>query len=290
MTAPPIATPLVSTQWLADHLGADRLVIVDATVLPFTQPNGRTAYLSGHESYLMNGHLPGAVFADLIEQFSDPDGPFSFTRPSAARFEDAAGALGIDNETAVVIYDAVLGQWAARLWWLFRTFGYDTVAVLDGGLRRWTAEERELAIGHVERSATRFTAAERPELWATKDDVLAVVNGEASGALVCGIPSAEFTGEAGHRERKGHIPVSVNVPVTRLLDRQTNTFLRPAELGAAFAQVAGADRVIAYCNGGIIAAADALALTLAGHTSVAVYDESLNEWAADATAPLVTTA
>ena len=68
MTAPPIATPLVSTQWLADHLGADRLVIVDATVLPFTQPNGRTAYLSGHESYLMNGHLPGAVFADLMMQ------------------------------------------------------------------------------------------------------------------------------------------------------------------------------------------------------------------------------
>src|SRR3954471_5861052 len=134
MTAPLIDSPVVSTQWLADHLGADGLVVLDATVMPYTQPSGRQGYLSGHESYVMNGHLPGAVFADVIEELSDAGGRFPFTRPSAGQFEAAVGALGIDNGTSVVVYDAVAGQWAARLWWLFRSFGYDSVAVLDGGL------------------------------------------------------------------------------------------------------------------------------------------------------------
>src|SRR6187402_3082879 len=146
----PILSPLVSTQWLADHLGADKLVVVDATVLPYTQPSGKPGYLSGHESYVMNGHLPGAVFADLIEVLSDTSAPFPFTRPSREQFELAVGALGIDNETSVVVYDAVVGQWAARLWWLFRAFGYDDVAVLDGGLTAWRAEQRSEDIGHVE--------------------------------------------------------------------------------------------------------------------------------------------
>ena len=80
--APLVSTPLVSTQWLADHLGADDLVVLDATVLPYSQPNGRPGYLSGHEQYIIDGHIPGAVFADLTEVFSDASGAYPFTRPS----------------------------------------------------------------------------------------------------------------------------------------------------------------------------------------------------------------
>lgn len=282
--------PLVSSQWLADHLGADELVVVDATVLPYTQPNGRPGFLSGHESYLINGHLPGAVFADLMEEFSDPEGGYPFTKPSAERFELAAGALGIDNSTTVVIYDAVIGQWAARLWWLFHAFGYDTVAVLDGGYAKWIAEGRETDIGHVAPSARAFVAHERPELWVTKADVAAIVNGEAAGALVCGIPPKEFTGEEGNRARRGHIPGSHSVPAGRLVDRASNEFLAPAALRETFAPVLTEERIVTYCNGGIAAAADALALTLVGHRNVAIYDGSLNEWVADPEAVLVTTA
>jgi thiosulfate/3-mercaptopyruvate sulfurtransferase len=290
MTGPLLDSPVVSTQWLADHLGADDLLVVDASVLPYTQPNGRPGYLTGHERYVMNGHLPGAVFADLIEDFSDPEGSYPFTRPTAERFAEAAGALGVDNRTTVVVYDSVLGQWAARLWWLFRAAGYDRVAVLDGGYAKWTAEGRETDIGHVEPSPAVFVAAERPELWADKADVAAIVAGEAPGALVCGIPQKEFTGEAGSRARRGHIPGSLSVPTGRLVDRATNALLEPAELRSTFAPVADAERIVTYCNGGIAAAADALALTLLGHPNVAIYDGSLNEWASDAEAPLVTTA
>jgi thiosulfate/3-mercaptopyruvate sulfurtransferase len=283
MTAPLIDSPVVSTQWLADHLGTEQLVVLDATVLPYTQPSGKPGYLSGHESYVVNGHLPGAVFADVIEELSDPSAAFPFTRPSVERFEAAAGALGIDNGTAVVVYDAVLGQWAARVWWLFRAFGYDRVAVLDGGLTAWLAEGRETEVGHVEPSAARFTAVERPEAWVSTSDVEAIVKGEAAGALVCGIPPKEFSGEAG----RGHIPGSLSAPAGRLVDREANTFLPADRLRATFEPVLGEERVVTYCNGGIAAASDALALVLAGHRNVAVYDGSLNEWAADPERPLV---
>ena len=289
MTGPLVDSPVVSTQWLADHLGAEQLVVLDATVLGYVQPNGRSGYLSGHESYVVNGHIPGAVFADVIEELSDPRGQFPFTKPSAERFALAAGVLGIDNETTVVVYDAAVGQWASRVWWLFRAFGYDRVAVLDGGLNAWNREERETDIGHVEPTPATFVAAERPELWADKADVEAIVSGAASGALVCGIPPKEFSGEESHRARAGHIPGSLSAPAGRLVDRATNTLLAPEQLKQTFAPVLDNERIVAYCNGGIAAAADALALTLVGHQNIALYDGSLNEWASDQDAPLATT-
>jgi thiosulfate/3-mercaptopyruvate sulfurtransferase len=279
-----LTSPVVSTQWLADHLGAEKLVVLDATVLPYVQPGGKPGYLSGHESYVVNGHLPGAVFADVIEELSELEAPVPFTHQDADRFAAAAGDLGIDNETTVIVYDAVLGQWAARVWWLFRANGYDDVAVLDGGLTAWLAEEREIEVGHVEPTPASFSAHARPELWADRAEVESLVDGGAT--LVCGIPPKQFTGEEG----SGHIPGSVNVPPGRLLDRESNTVLPPERLREAFAPVLGQDRVVAYCNGGIAAAADALALTLVGHRDVAIYDGSLNEWTADPTARLVTTA
>ena len=290
MTAPLLDSPVVSTQWLADHLGADHLVVLDASVHVPTLPSGRVGYVSGHEGYVLTGHVPTALFADVIEELSDPEGRYPFTRPSAERFAAAAGALGIDNETAVVVYDSAVGQWAASVFWLFRSFGYDNVAVLDVGYTKWTAESRETDVGHVEPVPARFEAVERPELWADKAEVAAIVAGTAAGALVCGIPPKEFTGEEGHRARRGHIPGSLSVPAGRLVDRGTNALLPTEQLAAAVAPVLSADRVVTYCNGGIAAAADALALVLAGHSNVAVYDGSLNEWAADDAAPLETTA
>lgn len=273
MTGLPLESPVVSTQWLADHLGADKLVVLDATVLPYTQPNGRSGYLSGHETYVVNGHIPGAVFADVIEDLSDTTAAYPFTHQSADDFALAVGALGVDNDTTVVVYDAVVGQWAARVWWLFRALGYDNVAVLDGGYTKWVAEGRETDIGHVAATPAIFVTAERPELWVEQADVAAIVSGEASGALVCGIPPKEFA--------DGHIAGSLSAPAGRLVDRETNALLGVDELRSTFAPVLSEERIVAYCRGGIAAASDALALTLLGHRNVALYDGSLNEWGAE---------
>jgi thiosulfate/3-mercaptopyruvate sulfurtransferase len=289
----PLTSPVVSTQWLADRLGGghsgDGLVVLDASVLSITLPGGGWGYLSGHEQYLIEGHLPGAIFADLMDELSDPDGDYPFTRPDADRFATAVGELGIDNETAVVVYDSAVGQWAARLWWLFRAFGYDRVAVLDGGLTKWRAESRALESGHVPAEPAHFEARERAELWVEKDFITGVLRGEHEASLVCAAPAKEFSGEVVARSRAGHIPGSTSTPVVRLVDRENREYLSRDALRDVFAPALGSPRIVTYCGGGIAAASAALALTLVGETSVAVYDGSLHEWAADPSLPLVTT-
>ena len=299
-----LPTPLVSTQWLADHLGGDGLVVLDASVANFVAPNGKPGYLSGHEQYIVNGHIPGAGFADVIDELSDPEGRFPFTRPSAERFADAAGRLGIGPESSVVVYDSAVGQWAARVWWLLRSFGHDRVAVLDGGLTKWKAEGREIDTGHIELPESTFDAVEQPGFWVDKSFIERVLRGEEHAALVCATPPKEFSGEASPRSRAGHIPGSVSVPAGRLVDRETNAVLPADRLRDAFAGADAPDspdthrddtdrddqrsgtHYVAYCGGGIAATAAALALTAIGETHISVYDGSLNEWVADADAPL----
>jgi thiosulfate/3-mercaptopyruvate sulfurtransferase len=230
------------------------------------------------------------VFADLFEELSDPEGRYPFSRPSARRFAAAAGDLGIDNTTTVVVYDSAVGQWASRVWWLFRAFGYDDVAVLDGGLTSWKQEERALETGHVPAETVAFTVTERPELWVDKAYVEGVLRGEHEAALVCASPPQEFTGEAVPRKRGGHIPGSSSVPAARLVDRDTRTYLEPEKLRGILEPALGAPRIVTYCGSGIAAASAALALTLLGERSVAIYDDSLNEWEADPEAQLVTVA
>ncbi|MGJ4844815.1 sulfurtransferase [Leifsonia sp. Le1] len=297
--------PLVTTDWLAENLHDPAVVVLDATVLPVVA-DGSLTWGSGRAQF-EDAHIPGALFADIIEEFSDPTGEFAFTRPGAAQFAAAASAHGIGADTTVVVSDASVGNWAARLWWLFRSFGHESVVVLDGGLTKWRSEGRQVESGGAgvvsgvgtgepvarKRAApsTVFVPAQRSGFWADMSDVRAVVDGHAQATLICGLAPAEFSGASGFRARRGHIPGSVNIPAGRLVSRETNAFLPPEGLRILFADtLASPDPIITYCGGGIAAASDALALALLGRDDVRIYDGSLNEWAADADAPLVVTA
>lgn len=286
-----LAGPLVSTQWLADHLGAEGLVVLDATVVPAQDPDGRPVYRSGLDRFTAEGHLPGALFADLLESFSDPAARFPFTRPAAAAFAAAAASIGVTAETTVVVYDAAVGQWASRLWYLFRAFGHDRVAVLDGGAVKWTAEGRPLERGHAaavieaddQGDGTELIAIERAGFWAGTAEVTAIVDGSRTGTLVCGTPPRDFAAR--------HIPGSVSAPAVRLVDRESNAVLPLDALRTLFADVLTAPGpIVSYCGAGIAAAADALALAVLGRTDVLLYDGSLNEWTADPDAPLASAA
>jgi thiosulfate/3-mercaptopyruvate sulfurtransferase len=283
-------SPLVTSDWLAAHCGSDNLVVLDATVLVVPGFNGRSAYLRGDERYLVAGHIPGAVFADVMEVFSDPEGEHPFTRPSRRQFERAARAVGVDSDTAVVVYDNAVGQWASRLWWLFRAFGYHDVRVLDGGLQKWVAEGRAVDTGRVApRHAGQFCAEADDDVWADEAFVQGVLEGEHPATLICGISPKEFVGAEGNRPRLGHIPGSRSVPAVRLVDPETNAYLSPERLREVFGAevVESGEPIVAYCAGGIAATSDALALALLGRTDVRVYDGSLTEWAADPALPLV---
>ncbi|AWB94838.1 sulfurtransferase [Agromyces badenianii] len=292
MTAPALQLPgpLVTAAWLAEHLGDERLVVVDASVLGVETPAG-FSWLSGLDDYLIDGHVPGAVFAELLEEFSDTAGRFTFTRPDLERLEQAARAVGIDDAATVVVYDTAIGHWAARLWWLLSSAGFARVAVLDGGLTAWRAAGGALETGFQEpRAAGVNTLAPIEGYWADIDEVRRIVEGESEAALVCALPPSDFSGETGRRARRGHIPRSVNVPVGSVVDRDSRTQLHGPALTErlAPATASGAARVVVYCGAGIAAAGTGFALRRAGHTDVAVYDGSLEEWTADPEAPLVT--
>ncbi|MFF2387517.1 sulfurtransferase [Agromyces sp. NPDC058104] len=296
MTTPvpriPLELPddLVSTDWLAEHLHDERLVVVDVSVLGIDSPSG-FRWVSGLDDHLIEGHVPGAIFADLIDELSEP-GPYTFTRPGLERLARALRALGIDDGTAVVAYDASIGHWAARFWWLLRSAGFANVAVLDGGLAAWRAEGRELETGfRTPRAAGEPTLAPQAGYWAEGDEVRRIVRAEAAGVLVCALPPADFRGESGRRARPGHIPGSVNVPVGSLVAQETRRSLTGDALAARLAPATGggAAPIIVYCGAGIAAAGTAFALRRAGR-SAAIYDGSLEEWLADPEAPLVTLA
>ncbi|MGB1876137.1 MAG: rhodanese-like domain-containing protein, partial [Rhodospirillaceae bacterium] len=121
---------LVSTEWLADHLDDQDLVVVDAS---FFVPGGTAPAKEQYDA----GHIPGSVFFD-INDIADPDATQDHIVPSAAVFGSKVGALGITNSTYVIAYDAMGGGCAAaRVWWMFRAYGHDKIAVLDGGLTKW---------------------------------------------------------------------------------------------------------------------------------------------------------
>jgi thiosulfate/3-mercaptopyruvate sulfurtransferase len=126
------STSLVSTSWLAEHLDDPDLRILDATIFltPPAAPGDDWSVVTGAEAH-DRGHVPGARYADLLADLSAPEG--RFTRPDAAHFAAAAERLGVVDGTRVVVYDRAGAIWAARVWWLLRSFGFDDVAVLDGG-------------------------------------------------------------------------------------------------------------------------------------------------------------
>ncbi len=281
-----LPTPLVSTDWLAAHLEDADLRVLDATIFlsPPTSEGEEWSVVTGAEAHA-SGHVPGARYADLLSELSAPEG--RFTRPDAASFAAAAERLGVGDGTRVVVYDRAGSMWAARVWWLLRSFGFDDVAVLDGGFARWEAEGRPVTSEPTPAAAgAHLTVRDRPELVADRDEVLAIVN-DGGACLVNALGAEDFHAtETTRYPRPGRIPGSLSVPAVGLLG-DDGRFLPPAALRERFADVLDRPgRKITYCGGGIAATSDALALALLGETDVAVYDGSMAEWTADPSLPL----
>lgn len=286
----PKTFPLVSTRWLKDHLGDDDIIVLDASVyLDPARPDGaRAEFRSGLDEYERQGHVPGARFADLFTQFSDPFAPFPFTRPKASQFAEAAGRLGVGRTSRVIIYDNLANQWAARLWWVFRSFGHQRVSVLDGGLRKYRGEGHPIEPGLSPYVKSSYTVPLPVNVVATTRDVLDLVEGRRAGQLICFLQKDDFAGRVSGRARPGHIPGSANLPFAELVNERDNT-LRPAdELRALFeARTAlGGELVVTYCGGGVASALGALALAVIGYETTLEYDGSLAEWTADQARPL----
>jgi thiosulfate/3-mercaptopyruvate sulfurtransferase len=259
--------------------------VLDATVfLPRPPGGGPYTPTSGLASFSSEGHIPGALFADLISDLAVPGSPFPFAIPPAVRFEAGVRALGISPDTHVVTYAQEAPMWATRLWWLFRYFGFDNVSVLDGGLPAWRAADLPLESGPPTLvPAGQFQAVERPGLLATLADVRSLPPG---ACLVNALAPAVFRGEGvTSYSRPGRIPGSVNSPAGSLLD-SSGRFLPLASLRSALDPLLSEPDLVIHCGGGISATVVIFALALLGRSDVRLYDGSLSEWSADPSLPL----
>ncbi len=265
---------LVSTQWLNENLGAPDLRVVDATwFMPCAERDARAEYDAAH--------IPGAVFFD-IDEISDSESDLPHMLPSPEKMSARARALALGDGIRIVVYDRLGLFSAARVWWMFRVFGHQDVAILDGGLPKWEAEGLEID-SHPDAPRERHLSARLNHFLLTdRGHVLA--NIDSGKAQVLDARSApRFSGEeADPREgiRSGHIPGSLNLPYSQVCDPETGTMLDAATLSAKFEE-AGIDLkkpVITTCGSGITACVLAFGLHLLGHKDVAVYDGSWAEW------------
>lgn len=273
---------LVTTQWLSEHLDDPDLVVLDCSFLVTQGEDGSMQSISGRSSY-DEGHIPGAVFADIINDLSDTESPFPFTLPTAEKLAKALGALGVGDQSRVVLYDSMGAVSAARVWWMLRWAGFDRAAILDGGINAWKAEDRPLSTEAAKPVPQQFTARVRPELIAYHDEVYEAINNDQV-KLIDAMPASHYRGEMVMYDWPGHIPGAVNVPSFSLLDDSGR--YRPMD---ELQEMLGSDfntRTITYCGGGVSAASNAFILTRLGFTNVAVYDGSLREWTEDQNNPM----
>ena len=261
---------LVSTQWLAEHLGSEGLVVVESD-----------------EDVLLyeTGHIPGAVKVDwhtelndrVVRDYVDGEGFAALMR-----------SKGISREDTVVIYGDKNNWWAAYAAWVFSLFGHEDVRLLDGGRNKWVAEGRELTTDKAERSATDYPVVERDDvtLRAFKEDVL-----EHLGKPIVDIRSAgEYSGELQHMPdypqegalRTGHIPTARNVPWATAV-AEDGTYKSRAELEAIYGEgglgLGPDDEVVTYCRIGERSSHTWFALRyLLGIDKVRNYDGSWTEY------------
>jgi len=276
--------PLVSTGWLADHLGDPALRVVDASwYLPQMGRDGRAEYDAGH--------IPGALFWD-IDEIADSTTGLPHTIPTEEEFARHMSALGIGNGSTVVAYDGIGLFSAARPWWMLRHFGHDRVAVLDGGLAKWKAEQRPLSAEVPSPAPTSFSPILRHDLFRDLTAIKANIRGGAEQVLDARGVGRFLGTEPEPRPgcRPGRIPGSFNLPYGRLVDPDDQTLLPADELRELY-EAAGIDLagpITTTCGSGVTACALALGLAVLGRDDIAVYDGSWSEWGSRDDTPIET--
>lgn len=268
------SSALVSSEWLAQHLTDPTIKILDCTWHhPSTNLDGRTQY--------RGRHLPGSVHFD-IDQVADKSNPLPHMLPTAEDFAHKVGLLGISNSDRVIVYDRHYGgSAAARVWWMFRVFGHDNVALLDGGFGKWTKEKRPAEMTPVRPAPASFTANVQPGLVATLADVQRLA--QSGAQLVDARGPGKFDGTQADVfafKRQGHIPGAINLPWADLVDPDTGVLLSPDALTARVtaAGINLGKPIVTTCTSGITSCMLALALYQLGAPTTAVYDGSWAEW------------
>lgn len=275
---------LVTARWLLDRYGAPGLVVLDGSWHLPTANRDPVAEFTAER-------FPGARFFPL-DALSDPQSPLPHMLPTPEHFAAGVGALGIGNDDTVVVYDTVGIFSSARPWWMFRVFGHDRVAVLDGGLPAWKAAGGPTASGPSPAPPGKpFTARFQADKVRSADQVADALD-DGTAAVVDVRARDRFAGtqpEPRPEVRAGHMPGAHNLPFTDLLAPGFGPML-PAEVLEARFAAAGIPRgpLITSCGSGVTACVATLASLRMGWREAAVYDGSWTEWGTRGDRPAVT--
>lgn len=271
---------LVSTEWLANELGASDLRILDASNhLPGANRVAREEYDAGH--------IPGAIFLDLAS-LVDTSSPVPSALPRPEQFAARMQALGVGDGCRIVIYDDSAVKTSGRAWFILTMLGAENVAILDGGLAKWKAEGRPLERDEPTYPERHFTPQPADAKVRTKAEVLANIDSRAE-QVIDAREGGRFTGELPDFRpgiQSGHIPGSRSLPFTELFN-DDGTFKSRDGIRVAF-ENAGIDLakpVVTTCGGGVTAAVLSFGMHLLGKDDTALYDGSWSEWAADPATP-----
>lgn len=258
--------PIVSVSWLHDNLEDENIIILDGTINKVFDS--------------LQQQIPKARFFDIKNKFSDSAAPFPSTFPSLKQFQKEARALGINNNSAIIVYDDKGIYSSARVWWLFKAFGYRNVAVLNGGFPEWKkAEYLTESMKTYTGKSGNFNATHKLELMTFFKDIK-LASEFKSHTIIDARSVRRFNSlEAEPREglRMGTIPNSVNLPFENLL---ANNQLLPLEIiETKFKNLVNKETPIIFsCGSGITACILALGAELSGYKNMSVYDGSWTEW------------
>jgi thiosulfate/3-mercaptopyruvate sulfurtransferase len=275
--------PLTSAAELASRLDDRKLRIVDCRFELMAPDAGRRAYVEGH--------IPGAVYADLDKDLSGPveAGSGRHPLPDTADAEATFSRLGIDAGIDVVCYDAAGGAIASRAWWLLRWLGHTKVTVLDGGLQAWLARDLPLEAGEQEVAHRQFRGVANPSLVLTSQEIVATLDTSVGCLLVDARDDARFRGEVEPIDtRAGHIPGTSNLPYAACLKDDGSWHDAPA-LRRLLEPLLGNDQSVSWsvmCGSGVTACHLAISGLLAGYSEPRVYVGSWSEWIRDPSRPI----